>query len=57
MKEIILTCTAKVQVAGTNTVVTIPAAVRSVLKPKKGDEIEFVIHSDKSVEIKMKDNE
>lgn len=45
--------TAKVQQAGTNFFTTIPAAVRSVLKPEKGDLLEFVIYNDHSVEIKV----
>lgn len=53
-KEMILVSTAKVQESGSNVFATIPAPVRSILKPKKGDELEFVIYSDKSVEVRIK---
>lgn len=54
MKEVVITATTKVQESGTNFFTTIPATVRSVLKPEKGDEIEFVVYSDKSIELRMK---
>lgn len=57
MKEIVITTTTKVQESGTNFFTTIPATVKSVLKPSKGDEIEFVIYSDKTVEIRLKEKE
>lgn len=53
MKEVVLTSTTKIQEAGTNFFTTIPATVRSVLKPKKGDELEFIVYSDRSIEIKV----
>ena len=53
MKEIVLTSTTKVQEAGTNFFSTIPATVRSVLKPEKGDQIEWVIYSDRTVEVRI----
>lgn len=52
-KKEILSTTAIVQVNGTNIFATIPAEVRSVLKPKKGDKLEFVIFSDRSIEVRV----
>lgn len=49
-----ITKSVKVQQSGTNTFINIPSEVRSILKPKKQDEIEFVIYDDKTVEIRMK---
>lgn len=57
MKEVIISSTSKVQENGTNFFATIPLSVRSVLKPKKGDELEFIIFSDRSVEIRIKEKE
>ncbi len=54
-KDEFLRVSAKVQVTASNTFLNIPAQVRSILKPKKGDEIEFIIYSDRTVEIKMKE--
>lgn len=53
-KVIVISATTKVQESGTNFFTTIPATVRSVLKPEKGDEIEFLIYSDKSIELRLK---
>lgn len=55
MKEIFMIKEASVQQSGTNTFVNLPSEVRSILKPKKQDKIEFVIHSDRSIEIRMKE--
>lgn len=53
MKDVVLTASTKIQEAGTNFFTTIPATVRSVLKPIKGDELEFIIYSDKTIEIRV----
>lgn len=55
LKELILSSTAKIQENSTNMLVLIPSTVRSVLKPKKGDEIEFMVYSDKTIEIRIKE--
>ena len=54
MKEAVITSTVKVQEFGTNMFSTLPSVVRSVLKPKKGDQIEYVVYNDKTIEIRMK---
>jgi len=54
-KEVFFKVSSKVQTPGTNVFVTLPSAVRSILKPKKGSEIEFIIYSDKTIEIKIKE--
>ena len=53
MKNEILTADTKVQQTGTNLLVIIPASVRSVLKPSKGDTIQYVVYDDKTIEIKI----
>lgn len=57
MKEVIISSTSKVQENGTNFFATIPLSVRSVLNTKKGDELEFIIFSDRSVEVRIKEKE
>ncbi len=54
-KEVFLTTSSKIQTPNQNVFVTLPAAVRSILKPVKGDEVEFTIYSDKTIEIKLKE--
>ncbi len=54
-KEVFLTTSSKIQTPNQNVFVTLPAAVRSILKPIKGDEVEFTIYSDKTIEIKLKE--
>ena len=54
-KEVFLTKEVIVQSAGTNVFITIPAEVRSVLKPKKGDKITYTIYNDRTVEIEVKE--
>lgn len=53
MKKEFLRKSTKIQQAGTNFFTTIPSAVRSVLKPEKGDLVEFIIYNDHTVEIKI----
>lgn len=55
-KEVFFTTSAKVQMQGTNVFVTLPSAVRSILKPEKAQEVEFIIYFDKTIEIKIKEN-
>jgi len=55
-KEVFFVVESKVQTPGTNVFVTLPSAVRSILKPKKGDEVQFIIYSDKTIEIKIKED-
>jgi len=54
MKEIILTSDVKIQKQSENMYATLPSTVRSILKPKKGEIMEYVIYSDKTIEIRMK---
>lgn len=53
MRKEFIKATTKIQQAGTNFFTTIPATVRSVLKPQKGDTLEFIIYNDHTVEIKV----
>lgn len=54
-KTEILRSHVKMQFSGSNYFASIPGPVRSVLQPKKGDVIEYIVYSDKSVEIRVKD--
>jgi len=54
-REVLLTTSVKVQEAGTNIFITLPSTVRTILKAKKTDEVEYVIYDDKSIEIRMKE--
>jgi len=54
-KEVVLTTEVVVQQKGTNIFATLPSSVRSILKPVKGQTVEYVIYSDRSIEIRMKE--
>jgi bifunctional DNA-binding transcriptional regulator/antitoxin component of YhaV-PrlF toxin-antitoxin module len=53
MKTQLFESTSTVQVNDTNVFATIPGSVRSVLKPKKGDKVEWIVFNDGSVEVKI----
>jgi len=55
LKKELMSTSVKVQETGTNMFTTLPSTVRSVLKAKKGDEVEYVIFDDRSIEIRMKE--
>lgn len=55
MKKEFFSTSVKVQQSGNTLYINLPAQVRSILEPKKSDEIEFVIYDDRSVEIRMKE--
>lgn len=52
MKELMILSSKKVQQSGTNFFTTIPSTIRDLLKLEKGDEIQFYVYSDKTIEIK-----
>lgn len=54
-REVVLTTDVVVQQKGSNIFATLPASVRSILKPEKGQTVEYVIYSDRSIEIRMKE--
>ena len=53
MTNVFMKRVVKVQESGTNMTISIPAPVRSVLKPKKGDIVEWIIYDDKTIGIKI----
>lgn len=53
MKTDIFIADTKIQQSGTNLLVIIPASIRSVLKPNKGDTLQYVIKDDKTIEIRI----
>lgn len=53
MKVQLFEFTSMVQFNGTNVFATIPSAIRSVLKPKDGDKVEWIVFNDGSVEVKI----
>jgi len=54
LKKELLVSEVKVQQKNTNIFTTLPSTVRTILKAKKGDVVEYVIYDDKSIEIRMK---
>jgi len=53
MKNELFSVESTVQVNGTNVFATIPGAVRSVLKPKKGDVVKWIVSGEGIVEIEI----
>lgn len=53
MKTEIFVADTKIQQSGTNLLVIIPASVRSVLNPSKGDVLQYVVKDDKTVEVRI----